>query len=136
MMPNLSVLLAGTGYVGSALGRMLRAGGHEVWALCRDPSKASGDFRPFQADLTDASSLRSLPEGLQHVVFSASADESSDAAYERIYVKGLSNLLSVLEARNNAPRVFFTSSTAVYAQQDGSWVDEDSPTEPTHFSGL
>jgi nucleoside-diphosphate-sugar epimerase len=34
------------------------------------------------------------------------------------------------------PAVLFTSSTAVYAQQDGEWVDEDSPTEPHQWSGL
>ena len=27
------------------------------------------------------------------------------------------------------------SSTAVYGQTDGEWVDESSPTEPSHFSG-
>jgi nucleoside-diphosphate-sugar epimerase len=31
--------------------------------------------------------------------------------------------------------VFFTSSTVVYAQSAGEWVDEASPTEPVHFAG-
>jgi nucleoside-diphosphate-sugar epimerase len=31
--------------------------------------------------------------------------------------------------------LLFVSSTSVYGQQDGSWVDEDSPTEPASFSG-
>jgi nucleoside-diphosphate-sugar epimerase len=31
--------------------------------------------------------------------------------------------------------VLFTSSTAVYAQTDGAWVDETSPAEAEHFSG-
>jgi nucleoside-diphosphate-sugar epimerase len=33
-------------------------------------------------------------------------------------------------------RFFYASSTGVYAQSHGEWVDEDSPTEPTGFSGL
>src|SRR5690606_24982960 len=32
-------------------------------------------------------------------------------------------------------RVLFASSTAVYGQDDGSWVDETSPTEPRRFTG-
>ena len=32
-------------------------------------------------------------------------------------------------------RVFFTSSTAVYGQSNGEWVDESSATEPTGFNG-
>ncbi len=31
--------------------------------------------------------------------------------------------------------MFFASSTAVYAQQNGEWVDENSKTEPAHFRG-
>jgi nucleoside-diphosphate-sugar epimerase len=31
-------------------------------------------------------------------------------------------------------RFVFVSSTGVYAQQDGSWVDEDTPAEPREFS--
>ena len=32
-------------------------------------------------------------------------------------------------------RLLFVSSTGVYAQRDGEWIDEDSPTEPTGFTG-
>ena len=31
--------------------------------------------------------------------------------------------------------MFFTSSTGVYAQTHGEWVDEDSPTEPVRYAG-
>jgi nucleoside-diphosphate-sugar epimerase len=31
--------------------------------------------------------------------------------------------------------LIFTSSTGVYAQDGGEWVDESSPAEPRHFSG-
>jgi nucleoside-diphosphate-sugar epimerase len=51
-------------------------------------------------------------------------------------VDGLCYLLEALVRQGQSPqRVFFTSSTAVYAQSTGEWVDETSPTEPKHFSG-
>jgi len=68
------------------------------------------------------------------LVFCASAGESSDERYRAVYVDGLGNLINAYAGR--APkRLVFVSSTAVYHQNDGSWVDESSPTEPTHFSG-
>jgi nucleoside-diphosphate-sugar epimerase len=49
-------------------------------------------------------------------------------------VRGLDNLLGVIDDAG-IQRVFFTSSTAVYAQTGGEWVDERSETRPSHFSG-
>lgn len=128
------VLIAGCGYVGTALGLRLIEHGHAVWALRRDPSGLPSAFNKLSADLANPADLSVVPPGLDHVVYAASAGESSDAAYERAYVSGLSNLLRVIEG-SGVRRVFFTSSTAVYAQTEGAWVDEDSETAPMHFSG-
>jgi nucleoside-diphosphate-sugar epimerase len=128
------VLIAGCGYVGTALGLRLLERGHAVWALRRDTAGLPAAFNKLSADLANPSDLGVVPAGLDHVVYTASAGESSDAAYERAYVTGLSNLLKAV-AGSGVRRVFFTSSTAVYAQTDGAWVDEDSETAPVHFSG-
>jgi nucleoside-diphosphate-sugar epimerase len=129
------VLIAGCGYVGTALGQRLIEHGCEVWGLRRDPSALPDSFQKVAADLGDLTDLVGVPGRLDYVVYAASAGESSDAAYERAYVRGLDNVLRVIAARA-VRHVFFTSSTAVYAQSDGAWVDEESPTEPRHFSGL
>jgi nucleoside-diphosphate-sugar epimerase len=105
-----------------------------VWALRRDPSGLPDAFNKLSADLANPSDLAVVPAALDVVVYAASAGEASDAAYERAYVTGLSNLLGTIE-RSGVRRVFFTSSTAVYAQTEGAWVDEDSETAPQHFSG-
>jgi nucleoside-diphosphate-sugar epimerase len=47
-------------------------------------------------------------------------------------VQGPRNLLTALQRQEQAPRrIVFTSSTGVYAQRSGEWIDEDSPTEPS-----
>jgi nucleoside-diphosphate-sugar epimerase len=135
MTERLRVLLAGCGYVGTALGLELCRSGHEVFALSRHPQRLPADFNRIEADLRDPSTLTSLPASVDFAVFSASAGEASDEAYRKTYVEGLSNLLGALEHNPSLRRVFFTSSTAVYAQKDGEWVDEGSPTEPSHYSG-
>jgi nucleoside-diphosphate-sugar epimerase len=109
--------------------------GHEVWGLRRDPSSLPASFQKLAADLASAADLDQIPRDLEYVVYSASAGESSDAAYQRAYVTGLSNVIAAL-AGSALRRLFFTSSTAVYAQADGSWIDETSETAPRHFSGV
>jgi nucleoside-diphosphate-sugar epimerase len=73
---------------------------------------------------------------VQVLVYAAAADGFSDDAYRGAYVDGLRNVLDVLvAARAPLERVLLTSSTAVYGQSDGSWVDETSPADPQGFSG-
>jgi len=130
------VLVAGCGDVGTALALRLAADGHEVFGLRRRPAGLPAAVRPLAADLADAASLAVLPDGIDLVAFTAAADRFDDDAYRRAYVEGPANLLRALRQRR-APvrRLLFTSSTAVYAQTDGRWVDETSPAEPVGFSG-
>ncbi len=73
-------------------------------------------------------------EAWDAVVITFSPAEFTDDAYRRTYVETLQALLPVWQA---APPglVLMASSTGVYAQADGSWVDETSPAEPQSFSG-
>ena len=137
------VLIAGCGYVGSALGLRLVREGHEVWGLRRRTSRLPGEIRPIAADLADEASLReALPaelddlDELDAVVYAASAGSYDDPAYEAAYVTGTGNLIAALEARDLVPhRFLYVSSTGVYGQSDGSWVDESSPTDKSNFAG-
>lgn len=130
------VLIAGCGYVGSLLAVQLGHAGHEVWGLRRRVAGLPAGVRPFEADLALPATLAGLPHGIDFVFYMAAPGGSDDALYRSAYVEGLGNLLASLERDQQRPRrIFFISSTAVYAQEDGSWVDEESPTEPKHFSG-
>jgi len=132
----MKVLIAGCGYVGSALARLLRESGHDVWALSRTPGGQPDGVRAFAADLTEPASLKNLPPGLDAVVYAASADGFSEDAYSAAYVTGPRHLLAALEEQGQKPgRVVFTSSTGVYGQGGGEWVDESSAAEAEHFSG-
>jgi nucleoside-diphosphate-sugar epimerase len=129
MLPQ-RVLIAGCGYVGCALAADLLRRGCEVWALRRSPGALPEGTRPLTADLRDAAQVAAcLPPALDAVVYSASPDDGSAAAYEAAYRVGLQGLLDA--ARASSPdlrRVLLTSSTGVYPQADGAWVDEETPT--------
>lgn len=124
------ILIAGCGYVGTALGLRLAARGDEVHGLRRDPAGLPAAILPIGADLTDPSTLRGLPK-VDAVVLAMSPGGREAERYRSTYIDGPQTLLTTLAERGDAiRRVLFTSSTAVYGQRDGEWVDEDSPTEP------
>lgn len=130
------VLIAGCGYVGAALASRLVAAGDRVFGLRRSSAPLPARVEALRGDVTRPESLGALPAELDAVCYAVAADTRSDDAYERAYVRGVAGLLEALETRGVRPsRFLFVSSTAVYAQDDGSVVDEASPTEPRHFSG-
>jgi nucleoside-diphosphate-sugar epimerase len=128
-----SVLIAGCGDLGIALGLRLRASGSDVSGLRRRPEALPAGFLRIAADLGDPGSLEVLRgQRFGHVVLTGAPGGFEESAYRRVYVDGVRNLLGVLEGE---PGVLMVGSTGVYHQEDGSWVDEDSPTEPRGFSG-
>ncbi|MGH9340651.1 MAG: NAD-dependent epimerase/dehydratase family protein [Acidobacteriota bacterium] len=130
------VLIAGCGYVGTILALRLSQGGYEAWGLRRCAGNLPAEIRPLSADLSSADTLKNLPPGLDYVFYTASPESSSEEAYRACYETGLANLMSSLKEAGQRPRrLFLTSSTGVYSQSSGEWVDETSPAEPTHFSG-
>lgn len=130
------VLIAGCGYVGTALGQGLAALGHEVFGLRRRPEGLPRGIHAVAADLSEPSSLEALPGAVELLVYCASAAGFSEQAYRAAYVDGLQNLFDAISRWPEPPRrILFTSSTAVYGQHAGEWVDEGSSTEPAGFSG-
>jgi nucleoside-diphosphate-sugar epimerase len=130
------VLIAGCGYIGIALGVQLAHEGHAVWGLRRRPELLPATIHPLKADLGDPDSLALIPPELDFVFYTAAAERTDDASYQAAYVTGIQNLLNHLsETHQSLHRIFFTSSTAVYAQTGGEWVDETSETLPREFSG-
>jgi len=130
------ILIAGCGYVGQELGLRLVRQGHSVCGLRRGPSRLPQGLRGFSADLTRPETLGDLPGPFDVVFYTAGADRRSEAGYRSAYLQGLGNLIGALQGQNPpVRRIFFTSSTAVYGQSGGEWVDEDSPAVAGHFRG-
>ena len=129
------ILIAGCGYVGTQLGLRLAEGGHEVWGLRRDASTLPRPIRPVFADLRTPLDDVDLPPA-DRIVYAVSADARSAEGYRDAYVRGVQNLLAALEKRPAPPaRVFYLSSTAVYGDAAGGWVDEDTEPAPEDFRG-
>lgn len=130
------ILIAGCGDIGTELGITLGAAGHEVWGLKRSRSALPAPMQVLSADLSIPSTLSTLPPHLDAVVYSAAAASYSAADYQSAYVDGVRNLLEALRhARQNLQKLLLVSSTSVYAQRDGEWVDEETPALADGFAG-
>lgn len=127
------VTILGCGYVGLELGRQL-TDAHDVVGVRRSDDgvatiEAAG-FDGVQADVTDPETLTAAPD-TDAVVFAASSGGRGADAARRVYVEGQQTAIDHFWSRENPPaRYVYTSSTGVYGDHDGDWVDESTPLDP------
>jgi nucleoside-diphosphate-sugar epimerase len=129
------VAVLGCGYVGLALGRQLSAAGHDVVGVRRSAdgldAVADAGLTPVRADVTDGESLAAVPD-VEWVVFAASSGGRGAEAAREVYVEGLETTIDAFADRADPPdRLVYTSSTGVYGDHGGDWVDESTPIRPT-----
>jgi len=128
------LLLAGAGDLGRRAGLLALREEWQVMGLRRHPpADDSTGIEWVAADLGEPATLRLKHRAITHVLYAVSPDQRSQAAYERVFLQGLENLLNELDLRA-LKRLVFVSSTAVYGPAS-DWLDENSPTLPTHFNG-
>lgn len=129
------ILIAGCGYLGQAVGDRLYAEGWEVegWTVST-ASAAALSTKPYPVrvcNMSDRKEVKNCRQEFDVVVHSASTRGGDADLYRRTYVDGAKNLLE----RFPASRVVLVSSTSVYPQRGGEWVNEESATNPEHETG-
>lgn len=130
-----AVFIAGCGYVGSALAEQLLKKGLRVGALTRNKERAAqlkelGLEEVVIADLDSREWHDKLRLKYRAVVNCVSSAGGGLAGYQKSYVEGQRSLLEWAQVAQ--PEVVcYTSSTSVYPQSDGAWVDETAPTDPS-----
>jgi len=125
-------LIIGCGYLGRVVAGLWLTEGKRVAALTRSRGEelwALG-IEPICGDVTNPATLR-LPDP-DTVLYAIGLDRSAGKSMREVYVAGLMN---VLDALPSSRRFIYLSSTSVYGQPGGDWVDEDSPTEPVEENG-
>lgn len=125
------ILVAGCGYTGERCADFFSQAGADVTGVVSsDESAARLADKPYPVlavDLADREALRATlgdrprPDILIHCLSGKTGRDL--AAYRMTYVQTLQNLLEIL----SPAFAVFTGSTSVYAQNDGSAVDENSP---------
>ena len=121
------ILIVGCGSIGTQLAEVLTNKGHQVVGLKRNPpvSDVITGIDYFKADIGASNALKSLPLDFDFVYFIVSPDGRNQDSYEAIYKVGVNNLLAHFSNAETTPQWFFVSSTSVYGQTLGEWVDEN-----------
>ena len=129
------VLIAGCGYLGQAVAELFIAAGWEVegWIKSADSAQqlSTKSYPVHAIDISQADQVRAREGNFDAVIHCASTRGGDVDLYRHVYLDGARNLLE----RFGGSQILFTSSTSIYAQTDGSMVDERSPAEPRHAKG-
>lgn len=130
-------LILGCGYTGIRLGRRLREEGHDVTGTTRSEERAErleeAGIRSLRVDVTEAEDLRKLEEQAPDVCFYLVPPVRGETDDGREYLDPTED---VIKALRRAPLEAFVygSSTSVYGDRGGEWVDENAVPRPD--SGL
>src|SRR5581483_4979982 len=129
-------LLFGCGYLGRRVAAAWMAGGDEVHVVTRSSDRAA-EFQKIGwtahiADICDPAALGTLPP-VHTVLFAVGYDRGSQRTRDEVMVDGAANVVGYY--RNRCERFIYISSTSVYGQQNGEWVNERSLCEPTQPGG-
>ncbi|PIE40822.1 MAG: NAD(P)-dependent oxidoreductase [Gammaproteobacteria bacterium] len=126
------VLLVGCGDIGAVLGEYLANNNFDVTGLRRTPVE-DAPFKMLAVDLFAPDTLSQLDNDYDFIVYTATPSQMTAQAYEAIYVQGLQNLMAAIAPPKE--RLLLVSSSGVYHQSKGEWVDEQSATQPQRFTG-
>jgi nucleoside-diphosphate-sugar epimerase len=111
--------------------------GDQVWATTRKQSRADAfadaGLKPIVADITDEKTMPELPQ-VDTAVIAVGMDRSTHSSVHEVYVEGLKNVLAALP--NSTQQIIYISSTGVFGDFSGEWVDENSPTVPKREGGI
>lgn len=123
-----TLLSLGHGFSARELGRQLVPQGWRVIGTTRKPEK----FAAFEAEgvepLLWPCDMEQALQGVTHLLTSVSPDEGGDPVLR-------DHRNAIIAATPNLEWVGYLSTTGVYGDHDGGWVDEDSPTDPATIRG-
>jgi nucleoside-diphosphate-sugar epimerase len=126
------VLVAGCGWLGTAIARALVERGERVTGIRRDPARAAAlvtlGIEPLAVDLSAPGAVDNLP-AVDAVVACQAAGADGPEAYRAAYLNANRALL-LAAARARVKALVYTGSTGLFGQRDGSDVDESTPPAP------
>lgn len=132
----MQTLIIGCGYLGGRVARRWAAAGEGVSVLTRSAERAQHwrevGLQPHVGDVLSPDSLRRLPE-CDVLLHAVGYDRGSDVDKRQVYVDGLRHVIEAVGDR--VGRFLYISSSSVYGQEAGEWVDEASLTEPKTAGG-
>ena len=114
----MQLLIFGLGYSGTAIAEQAIAAGIAVTAISRSGKPGTIPFDAAEQKIAQAT----------HILTTAAPTETGDPV--------LTRYAAAIAAAKNLRWIGYLSSTVVYGNRDGGWVDEDTPPAPTQQRGV
>ncbi|WP_041521797.1 SDR family oxidoreductase [Gilvimarinus agarilyticus] len=136
-MDSEKLLIIGCGDLGRRLADALSDSHIATTGVRRHPPASAGALQYRALDAADEQAMTELvAEGFDHIVLTLTPAARSEAGYRQGYVQPCKTLVRALAAAKQCPRrVLFVSSTAVYGENAGEWVDEATAPHPVRYNG-
>ncbi len=132
-MQRKKILFLGFGDIATRASQLLS--GADILGIARSPKTVPANVDFFQAAADSLPVCQRLSqEQWDALVITLTPTEFSDRAYDIAYVQTLARLLEFCQHKPPG-KIYFASSTGVYPQSEGEWVDENTVVVPESFSG-
>jgi nucleoside-diphosphate-sugar epimerase len=129
-------LIFGCGYLGRHVAKLGRDAGEHINVVTRSNERAvrfrQQGFDAITADVTQPETLTNLP-GAAVVLFAVGFDHTSGQTITSVFSGGVRNVLAALP--EDTGRFIYISTTGVYGDAAGGWIDERTPTDPRREGG-
>lgn len=133
------ILILGCGYLGRRLVQQALSAGHQVEALSRNQATIA-ELCAMGIHKGHSSYLHSkdwhpqfIPSDYRVIFITVGSSESSPDGYRQSYIDGLNSVLNWCGGYHG--KLIFTSSTSVYADSNGDWIDEKTAPGPRDWRG-
>lgn len=127
-LPNGHLLCGGLGYCATALHEQVAKQGWKTSATLRDAKRADF-YRDIGVAPISLSSPDLVPQGITHILLSAPPLETGDDPLFQFIEAFLRS------SEHHVSWIGYLSTTGVYGDRDGDWVDEETPPQPTSDRG-
>lgn len=129
---GLNIGIIGCGYVGTAVAERWREFGHSITATTTRRDRIPELERVAQQVVVlkgnDSEALASMVQNQDVLLLSVAAPRGGD--YQESYLETAKTLLPVLQQAPRVQQLIYTSSSSVYGDHQGAWVDETTPVTP------
>ncbi|MGL5195587.1 MAG: SDR family oxidoreductase [Chroococcales cyanobacterium] len=129
---GLNIGIIGCGYVGKAVARRWREDGHSITATTTRSDRREELEQVAQQVVVlqgnDSEALASMVQNQDVILVSVAPPRGGD--YQETYLETAKTLVPVLQQSLRVQQVIYTSSSSVYGDHQGAYVDETTPVAP------
>jgi nucleoside-diphosphate-sugar epimerase len=129
----MKVLQIGCGGLGTLIAQETIAHGHELTIVRRSRQAVPEGAKVLHLDVVNGDTLTTIAD-LQAEILLYCLAPVEGQSYQQTYVQGLKNVLTHV-SKSSLRHVFFISSTGIYGEHQGEFIDESTAVMPSDDGG-